>query len=852
MRLSAVRPALHRPRTLAEACELLAADERAMAYGGGTAIQIRRRLEPAFVDLSAVPGLDRLSGGETGLRVGPMVTIRRMETDPLVARVAPLAAAAYGKVANPRVRNAATVGGNLSCGAYRLDPPAALLALGAVVVATSVRGVRRIALADFFTGADLHQALGDRLLTGPAFADQPALAVGRVRYLGEPVAAVLAWEQATARSAAGLIRVRYQDLPAAHDVDAAAAGGPYVHPALRPSAVFGDLAHLSGRTGSNVNYTYRLRRGDAAAATAAAAVTVSGDFWSPPTHHVPIELPCTTAWPQGGRLELLTTTQTPSYVRQAVAEMLGLPLNQVRVRTRPLGGSFGSKMYDRLEPLVAALAWTMQLPVRMEATREEAFLLTTRHGVAVSGHMSADSAGRIVAAAADVRYDTGAYADVGPRIAAKSGMLACGPYRLEHAEIRSRCVYTNKPSAGPYRGFGVPQVTWAHESLVDELARARGEDPAAFRRRNLLRERDVAAMGTAIYSADFAGCLDAVTAAVVWDRPLARPDGPWRWGRGVAVGVKAVLTPTVANAVLQLNQDATATLLVSTVEMGQGSDTVLAQIAAEVLCLRPGRVRVVAADTDVTPYDTITAGSRSTYHTGNAVRRAAQRMRDRLVGLAAARLGVPAVDCKLTADGVRSGSTQRAVALPELIHAQFGALGTTLTTEANFTTEWVPYDPQTGQPPRVTEHWFASAAAAELAVDSRTGRVRIRHLAVAADVGRAVNPALVEQQLTGAAIMGLGQALFDQIVFDQGQMRNGTLLDYQLPSIKDMPERITPIIVENPHRGGPFGAKGVGETGIIPLAPAIGNAVRDATGVRCTTLPLTPERLLAAMSGEAT
>jgi hypothetical protein len=355
-------------------------------------------------------------------------------------------------------------------------------------------------------------------------------------------------------------------------------------------------------------------------------------------------------------------------------------------------------------------------------------------------------------------------------------------------------------------------------------------------------------MGTPVHSADFAGCLDAVTAAVSWDRPLARSDGPWRWGRGVAVCVKAVLTPTVANAVLQLNQDATATLLISTVEMGQGSDTVMAQIAAEVLCLRPGQVRVVAADTDMTPYDTITAGSRSTYHTGNAVRLAAQRMRDRLVGLAAARLRVPAVDCKLTDGTVRSGSTQRAIALPELIHAEFGALGTTLTTEANFTTEWVPYDPQTGQSPRVTEHWFAGAAAAELAVDSRTGRVRIRHLAIAADVGRAINPALVEQQLTGAAIMGLGQALFDQIVFDQGQMLNRTLLDYQLPSIKDLPERITPIVIENPHRRGPFGAKGVGETGIIPVAPAIGNAVRDATGVRCTTLPLTPERLLAAMT----
>jgi CO/xanthine dehydrogenase Mo-binding subunit len=650
MPLSAARPALHRPRTLAEACELLAADERAMAYGGGTAIEVRRRQDPAFasalVDLSLIPGLDQLSGHGTVLRVGPMVTIRRMETDPLVARLAPLAAAEALMDPVPDVRGSAATSGRSGgwprrtrcaapgrrrpmtersgavgqswpradaeakvrgtfrytadepagrccyVGVHRADRPHARIRSVGTGAAREISGVVAVV-----TGADLHAALGDRLLSGPAFADQPALAVERVRYVGEPVAAVLAWDQATARSAAGRVCVGYEHLPAVHDVDAA---------------------------------------------TAAAATTVSGDFWSPPTHHVPIELPCTTAWPQDGRLELLTTTQTPSYVRQAVAEMLRLPLNRVRVRTRPLGGSFGSKMYDRLEPLVAALAWTLQLPVRMEATREEAFLLTTRHGVAVSGHMSADSAGRIVAAAADVRYDTGAYADVGPRIAAKSGMLACGPYRLDHAEIRSRCVYTNKPSAGPYRGFGVPQVTWAHESLVDELARARGEDPAAFRRRNLLRERDVAAMGTPVHSADFAGCLDAVTAAVGWDRPLARSDGPWRWGRGVAVGVKAVLTPTVANAVLQLNQDATATLLISTVEMGQGSDTVMAQIAAEVLCLRPGQVRVVAADTDVTPYDTITAGSRSTYHTGNAVRLAAQRMRDRLVGLAG-RPGFPRV-----------------------------------------------------------------------------------------------------------------------------------------------------------------------------------------------------------------
>ncbi|MGH3376821.1 MAG: xanthine dehydrogenase family protein molybdopterin-binding subunit, partial [Actinoallomurus sp.] len=542
------------------------------------------------------------------------------------------------------------------------------------------------------TGADLRDALGERLLTGPAFADQPCLAYDKVRYVGEPIAAVIAHGLEAARRAAEEIDVEYEDLEPVHDVDAAVTGAPYVHDELRPSAVFGDLKHLRGKRDTNVNYEYTLRHGDAAAARAGAAHTVSGDFWCPPTHHVPIELPFTAAWPEGDRIEVLSATQTPSYVRQTLADLLDLPLNRVRVRCAPLGGSFGAKMYDRLEPLAAALAFTQRTAVRITATREEAFLLTTRHGAGVIGSMAADENGEIVAAEADVRYDTGAYADVGPRITAKSGMIANGPYRIANAAVRSRCVYTNKPSAGPFRGFGVPQVTWAHESLADELARGLGEDPVAFRRRTLLREGDVAVMGTTMHSADFAGCMDAVAEAVGWDEPLDRPGGRFRRGRGVAVGIKAVLTPTISNATLQLNQDGSATLLISTVDMGQGSDTIMAQIAAEVLCLGEGQVRVVTPDTDVTPYDTITAGSRSTYHTGNAVRLAAERMRDRLVFLGAERLGVVPTDCKLTTEGVVSSSEQRSIALPELIHGYFGARGTTLTTEANYTTQWVPYD----------------------------------------------------------------------------------------------------------------------------------------------------------------
>ena len=401
-----------------------------------------------------------------------------------------------------------------------------------IVAIDTTRALAADGVVAVVTGADLFAVLGDRMMTGPAFSDQPCLAVDKVRYVGEPVVAVLAHSLAQARHAAEEIQVEYNELEPVHDVDDAITGSSFVHEELRPSAVFGDLKHLRGKRDTNVNYEFNLRRGDP---DAAEGTTVTAEFWAPPTHHVPIELPYAAAWPEGDRVELLATTQTPSYVRQSLADLLDLPLNRVRVRTAPLGGSFGAKMYDRLEPLAAALAWTQRKPVRITATREEAFLLTTRHGAAVSGSMTADEHGAITAATADVRYDTGAYADVGPRITAKSGMVATGPYKVDNVRVRSRCVYTNKPSAGPFRGFGVPQVTWSHESLVDELARERGEDPAEFRRRNLLREGDVAPVGTPMHSADFVGCLDAVTGGhrlVRSAAPGGRPAGAGPRGRG--------------------------------------------------------------------------------------------------------------------------------------------------------------------------------------------------------------------------------------------------------------------------------------------------------------------------------
>jgi CO/xanthine dehydrogenase Mo-binding subunit len=702
-----------------------------------------------------------------------------------------------------------------------------------------------------FTGADLEAFLGDRIRSGPAFADQPILAVERVRYLGEPVAVVVAESRAAATAAATAIEVDYTDLPAVHHGrEALEPGSPLVHDVLRPAHVFKDLAHLAGRSGTNLAYEYKLRRGDVAAGLAAASHTVEAAYWSPPASHAALEPHATLGWVEDDTLQLLSATQTPSYVREALSSILQLPLHRVRVRVPYLGGGFGAKMYDRLEPLVGVLAWRLRRPVAMVLSREEVFLITSKHGVSTRVKLGAAADGTLLATDVDIVWDTGAYADIAPRITSKSGMIAAGPYRTPHVEIHSRMVYTNKVSAGPYRGFGVTQLVWAHESAVDELAHAQRRDPYEFRRQNLLREGELFATGTPMHSAALVECLDRVAEAVNWQGPpRAQTDARYAYGRGIAVGMKAVITPTISGAIVQLNADGSASLLSSTVEMGQGSDTIFPQVVAEVLGLPASRVSIVHPDTSVTPYDTITAGSRSTYHMGNAVRFAAERVREQLCETAAELLECSPDDLELRDGQIRQrGNPSASVSIPEVFDRRLGSRGTTLTGEVTYQTTWVPADKETGQSPKITEHWFGGAVATDLLVDRWTGRIRLLRMAVAGDVGRAINPAHCKQQLEGAAIMGIGQALFDEMVFDQGQLLNGTFLDYQLPSVKDLPEELIAIVVEEPHRTGPFGAKGVGETGILPTSPAIANAVFDAVGHRFRSLPLTPERVLLALA----
>jgi CO/xanthine dehydrogenase Mo-binding subunit len=487
-------------------------------------------------------------------------------------------------------------------------------------------------------------------------------------------------------------------------------------------------------------------------------------------------------------------------------------------------------------------------PVRYALNREEEFLTITKHKV-VTRIKTAIKDGSITARKCEVYWDTGAYAEIGPRIGHKSGYTSAGPYRIPNVWIDSYCVYTNKVPAGAFRGFGVPQVIWAYDSQTDMVARAIGADPVEFRLKPALEEGERFATGTVVRSFGIKQAIRQAADAIEWSKPKRAQSDTKRRGKGIAAGVKAVLTPSISGAIVILNADGTANVLSSTVEMGQGSETTLGQIVAEELGIELHQVHIVQPDTDVTPYDTITAGSRSTYHMGNAVRMAAAKIKAELCEVVAAKLEV-APDDLIARNGriVVAGLEERGMSVGEIFLAKFGSLGTTIAAQAVCQPTSAYMDPETGQSEKCTEYWFPSATAAEVEVDTETGQLKVLQLISVGDTGTAINPRHCEQQLLGAAVMHLGLTLYEEMIFDEGQLINGSLLDYQVASIKDMPESLRSIVVEVPHEDGPFGAKGIGETGALTVAPAIANAIEDAVGVRIRDLPITPEKILRALT----
>jgi len=666
---------------------------------------------------------------------------------------------------------------------------------------------------------------------GPAFHDQPILAIDKVRHVGEPVAAVLADDPHIAEEAAQLIRAEYVELPAVYDEVEAMTSPALVHEVLKPAGTFPDLKHLEGKRGTNVALDFHLRRGEVEAAFARADHVFEHEFRTQQVMHTPLEPMVSVAEPGDGTITIHSSTQSPSFVRIEIARLLGWPESRVRVKVPYLGGGFGAKVYIKLEALVVALALVVRRPVKLALTMEEQFFTITKHPATARIKSGVTKDGRVIARRCEVWWNGGAYADIGPRVTQKSGFTAAGPYDIDNVWIDSYALYTNRPPAGALRGFGIPQLVWAYESHTDLIARALKLDPLDFRLKNILREGRPQATGTVMRDAALELVLERLAARMNWRQPFDRGSGTLRRGRGIAIGFKAAIAPTTSVATLNLYPDGSCALNISTVDMGQGSDTAMAQIAAEVLDIPAESIRVVHPDTDVTPYDMATLGSRSTYHMGHAVRLAAQDARAKVAALAR-ELNLP------------EGSN---VPLPELFRRKYGMQAGNIMGFGSFVPPYTSPDHDTGLTPNATPYWMPGGTGAEVEIDTETGQVCVMRLVNVADAGSLVNPRIVETQLSGGAIMQLGFTMSEEMLFRDGQVTNASFADYKIPGFRDLPAIIENEAVASAERDGPFGAKGVGESATFGVSPAIANAIEDAIGIRLTSLPLTPEAVLRAL-----
>lgn len=685
------------------------------------------------------------------------------------------------------------------------------------------------------TGADL---AGTDPYYGHAVKDRPVIAIDRVRYVGEPVAAVAAVDLRAAREAAERIVVDIEELPPVLGVDQALApGAPLIHegrPALGP---YHGLGHVEA-AGPNICYHERDARGDVDRGFAEADAVFDDTFTFPMVYHYAMEPHTVIASADRDGITVWSSAQHPFLVRAELAAIFHEPLARVRVIVPHVGGGYGSKSYTKIEPLVTALARKARRPVRVACSVEEAMLTNRRHAARIRLRTGVRRDGRLVARDCTIHLDTGAYADNGPRVANKIATRILGGYRCPHVRVEVSAVYTNTSPAGSFRSIGGPQAAWATESQMDIIARRLDLDPLEVRLRNLLREGEPVQERLRPLDTDLARGLRRAADAVGWE--AAAPPGV---GTGVALALADSGANPTAVAMVRMHHDGSVTVHESSTELGQGIRTVLAQIAAEELAVPLDRVGIAASDTATTPYDRSTGASRSTTLMGLAVQAACRDLRDQLLGIAARQEGIDPRGLR-TADGAVVTAAGKRHGYGDLIRAFYEMPGGELVGRAYIRPSF-----DRGQLRQSPVFWEVGWGAAQVVVDVETGVVRVTRYVGVADVGRAINPALAEGQDEGAAVQGLGHTLWEAMIYEGGQLLNGSLVDYRVPTIADLPEAFETVLLEHENGPGPYGAKGMGEGGIGPVAPAVAAAVARATGARIMDLPLTPERVWRVVRG---
>ena len=697
------------------------------------------------------------------------------------------------------------------------------------------------------TGADLAARTDIVPTFGLFIRDQPALAIDVVRHMGEPVAAVAAIDPARAAAALELIEVEYEPLPAVFDVEAALErGAPILHPgprilsSRRPDIV----ARQPGYEGSNVIHLFTQRKGDIEAGFAAADVVVERTYSSPAVQHVTLEPHVVVAQWSGRKLTVWDSTQAPNWVALELAAMFRMQIADVRVIVTTLGGGYGGKIDPSIEPLAALLAQKARRPVKLTLSRAEEFYTGTKHAARVRIRTGVTRDGTLVAHDATCWYNGGAYAKETPEKIFR-GYASMGPYRVPNIHVDSYGIYTNVVPSTAFRGFGIPQVAWAHESQMDQVADAIGMDPVEFRLKNVLVPGDEFSTGERIdEDLHYPELIRTAAARIGWDGGTVERHGSKIRAKGMAVIIKG-MSAFPSSSVVKLNSDGSMHVLTSSVEMGQGALTALAQIAAHEATIPVSKVSVSRPDTDLTPWDQMSAASRTTNSMGRAIRAAVIDVKDQLRELAATRLEIDPDDLEIVDGTIRvKGSPDKALPFAALIGMT--RIGNVLGRGSYLGS--MHLDTETGQGVG-SPQWHPCVCVVEVEVDEETGRVEILKLHLALYVGRMINPLNCELQVEGAALFGVGQALFEEILWDEGgTLTNANLSDYMIPSFLDVPARLDETILETP---GTIDVHGIGETGLPAVAPAVANAVARAVGVRMFDLPMTPERVLRAMHESA-
>lgn len=670
---------------------------------------------------------------------------------------------------------------------------------------------------------------------GEAIRDQPFLAVGKVRFVGEPVAAVAAETEQIAEHAIELIKVEYELLSTVFDaVDALKPGAPLIHEELH---TYAHMPIVSPVPNTNICAKFEFNHGDVESGFKQADCVFEDTFAFPSGHHCQIEPFMAIAQADiSGRVTIWVPNDAPHRLRKDLADAMGVPFERLRVITPPyMGGGFGGKGGLKVEMVCIALAMRTDCrPVKILLTREETFTSTLmKHAAVVTVKTGVRKDGTIVASHAKLIYNTGAYAEKGPTVTLHGCESGVGPYKIPNAKVEGYCVYTNRPVAGALRGYGLPQSSFAHESLIDMIAEKLRMDPLELRLKNALEEGSInPTRGDVLTSVGLKECLLKAAKEIEWGKPRS----PNR-GVGIACEYKATKTPSGSAAFVKVEQDGSVSVITSSVEVGQGIKTVLAQITSEELGVPLDRITVTAPDTDYTPFDASTTASRATFHMGNAVRLAAKDAKEQIFKLASAALGVNPEVLEAANGEVRVRGGSRKMTISEAIRSRYKA-GLTVLGRGSY----YPEIQGTMFSARSVFYMYG-AQAVDLEVDPETGKIQVIKVAAAHDVGKAINPMMCEGQIEGGVVQGMGTAIFEEVKYDhEGTMINPNFRDYKIPTASDAP-KIVPIIVEATHDEGPFGAKGLGEMTLVSTPTAIGNAIYNAAGVRIKELPITQEKL---------